>query len=76
VTQTNLFQQCHAMYNDTGTAVYEGHAYVGSGGTTLLCNVWNVAGTYPTWSGLSATVPHTWASTDFVNVNGTIEVAP
>jgi hypothetical protein len=42
----------------------------------LLCNVWNVAGTYPTWSGLSATVPHTWASTDFINVNGTIEVAP
>lgn len=76
VTQTNTNQMCHAMYNDTGTIVYEGHAYVGSAGTTLQCNVWNVAGTYPTWTALAAAVPHTWANTDFINVNGTLEVAP
>lgn len=73
--QTNAHQMVEAMYNDTGTVVYKGHAYVGSGGTTLLCNVWNVAGTYPTWTGLTSAIPHTWANTDFININGTIEVA-
>jgi hypothetical protein len=81
VTQTNVFQMVEAMYNDTGTAVYHGHAYVGSGGTTLLCNVHAYNGAaagvaYVTWAPLAAAVPHIWAATDFINLNGTIEVAP
>jgi hypothetical protein len=76
VTQTNLIQALHALYSDTGTTAYHGHGRVDSGGTTIQCLTWNVAGTYPTWAALTATVPHIWASTDFIDVNGTIEVAP
>lgn len=82
VTLTNLVQALHAEYNDTGTATYEGRATIGSAGTTLQCfaDGYNpTSGVNPSYVGKSAistTVPHTWASTDFINVNGTIEVAP
>jgi hypothetical protein len=85
VTRTNGYQTMPFMINDTGTATYEGKAYVASGGTTLTCAVLQIpydptlgapAVTYAKWVGLTATVPHTWASTDFININGTIEVAP
>lgn len=80
VTRTNLFQQCSAMYNDTGTAIEAGVAYCGSGASTLVCNAFSYNGAaagvaYVGWSALSATVPHTWANTDFISVNGVIEVA-
>lgn len=82
VTQTNVVQVLHAEFTDTGTAVYVGRASVGSGGTTVQCfaDGYNptsaVNPSYVGRSAISTTVPHTWANTDVVNVNGTVEVAP
>lgn len=55
---------------DTGTAFYVGQMYLSSA-TTVIIRVVNASATYATLSGLSSTVPHTWASTDVISVSGT-----
>ena len=50
------------IYRDTGTALYNGTAYLIGG--ALFPQVSNVAGTYSAPTNLSSAIPMTWASTD------------
>lgn len=66
-------QLCHALLVDTGTATYVGYAELSSSNASLRAQ--NAAGTYLTASTLSSSIPHTWASTDIVYVNGVYEAS-
>jgi hypothetical protein len=72
---TNDYQMGHALFNDTTTAAVDGRCYVQPGGTSLLLQALNVAGTYPTWTNVTGTVPFTWTSGDFLSCNITLELA-
>ena len=72
---TNDYQMGHALFNDTTTAAVDGRCYVQPGGTSLLLQVLNVAGTYPTWGACNGTTPFTWTSGDFLSCNITLELA-
>jgi hypothetical protein len=61
-----------ARLNDSGTATYIGFVSVASGSTAVVTTA-NVAGTYPTMANISATVPHTWATSDSLLVNFTYQ---
>jgi hypothetical protein len=59
-------------FGDLGTANYEGFGMLNTS-TLLQLGISNVAGTYPAMASVSATVPHTWASTDLIIVNATYQ---
>jgi len=53
---------------DVGTATYDGHAT--STSSVVYTRAKNSAGTYlATGTALSATVPHTWATTDYISLS-------
>jgi hypothetical protein len=58
---------------DIGTSFYTGLAF--SNGTTVALVLNNVAGTYGTTTGITATTPMTWAANDKLFMNFAIEVA-
>jgi len=63
---------------DTGTANYTGFLrVVDDTAKTVSIRAMNAAGTYVATnaSSLSATVPHTWANTDVIQISGTYEAA-
>lgn len=76
VTETDGFQLLHCILRDTGTTVYHGIGQVTSGGTVVTIYAQGASGTYLTQSAVATSVPHAWASTDVITLNGTIEVAP
>ena len=59
---------------DYGTADYVGFSLQDST-TTVKVYVTNVAGTYPTLTTITATVPYTWAVSDVMVISGTYEAA-
>lgn len=52
------------LYKDANGQHYSGHLWKDPSADRMQLLIDNVAGTYPTISGLSATVPFTWAPTD------------
>jgi hypothetical protein len=58
--------QGRAIIQDTGTALYD--CQVSIGGSVVTLYVLNSAGTYTTLTTLTSTIPHTWASTDIIDV--------
>lgn len=61
-----------ARYNDTGTANYLGAIILA--GTEVQPVAYTVGGTYAGMTGLTATVPHTWATTDVMEHQGSYEI--
>lgn len=61
------------QYTDSGTAVYIGSARANS--TTITLHVFDSSTTYLTRANVTATVPHTWASTDIIDVSIVLEIA-
>lgn len=59
---------------DTGTAQYIGIMRVGSS-TTIDIRAQNASGTYLAANGISSSIPHVWAATDFIAVSGHYEAA-
>lgn len=76
VAETDGFQLLPAILRDTGTTVYHGIGQVTSGATSITMYAQGASGTFLTQNAISGTVPHTWASTDVITVNGTLEVQP
>jgi hypothetical protein len=61
---------------DTGTTTYLGVSYLPSASSTFTLLVANTAGTYATVStGLTTSVPHTWANTDILWISMVYESA-
>lgn len=58
---------------DSGTSFYTGLAVSSSTTVSLILN--NVSGTYGTTSGITSTIPMTWAANDKLFMNLAIEVA-
>lgn len=75
-TETNGFQYLFGIFRDTGTTEYKGAARVSSGGSTVTCYAEVASATYVSYAATAVAVPHIWASTDVVEISGTIEVAP
>lgn len=69
----NDYHVGRAMYHN-GTP-HEGVCYVAPGGSTLVLQVLNVAGTYPTWAACNGTAPFTWASGHFLVARIPLELA-
>lgn len=63
----------NATLLDTGTALFAGPVYMTST-TQINVRVYNAASTYLSATQLSATIPHTWANTDELVINGTYEL--
>jgi hypothetical protein len=63
-----------ANLRDTGTANYLGMCQYNTA-SNLIIVVINTAGTYASVSGVTATVPFTWGSTDEFNAFGSYEAA-
>ncbi len=59
---------------DTGTGV-QGGKFIWTATNTLTAYASNTSGTYINYSSLSSTVPHTWASGDFIRFNADWEVS-
>lgn len=57
---------------DTGTALYKGAIAFGAA-TRLDVFALNATGTYLSFASTSSTVPHTWAATDIIIVDGSYE---
>lgn len=72
---TNDYQAGWAMFNDTGTVSVDGRCYVQPGGTSLVLVALNVAGTFPSWTNVTGTVPFTWTATDFLVAGIRLELA-
>jgi hypothetical protein len=62
-----------AYLDDSATLRYQGTCDMTT--TTVDLFVWNSAGTYVVASGLTSTVPMTWAANDVIYVSGTYEAA-
>jgi hypothetical protein len=58
---------CNGLLNDTGTATYVGTVVVYS--STAAITALKSDSTYTTVAYPSATVPHTWAATDYISFN-------
>ena len=63
-----------AHYEDTGTTNYQGVVSLLDVNTVRLY-VYGAAGTYLNYTGVTNTVPHTWATTDIISIAGTYEAA-
>jgi hypothetical protein len=63
--------------SDTGTATYLLGCTLPGGSSTITPYTLGAAGTYLTTGsvGLTTSVPHTWASTDLITVNGVYEAS-
>lgn len=61
-----------SRYNDTGTANFLGNLIMS--GAHIQPLVYLLSGSYANVSGITATVPHTWASTDVIYGSGEYEV--
>lgn len=68
----SVMTNCH--YADFGTTGYVGFVYFDST-TTVSFYVQNVGSTYPTFTSLSSTVPHTWAVNDYISYRYSFEAA-
>lgn len=75
LTETDGFQYISGMFRDTGTFEYKGTGRIASAGTSFLCQAEDTSTAASILTATSATFPHTWASTDVVVLNGTIEIA-
>jgi len=63
----------NAYFQDAGTNTYLGNLNLQTTTATLFCA--NVGSTYPTYSTVTATVPFTWTTNDFVKALFSYEVA-
>ena len=63
-----------AQFGDAGSSQYLGVVRLATTTTAQLV-VPNTSGTYPTFAGLSSTVPFTWANTDTIDVTLTYEAS-
>lgn len=63
-----------ATYQDTGASLIYGYGFLATTGTVGMY-AFNSAGTYVSGSGVTATVPITFATTDVIMVAGTYEAA-
>jgi hypothetical protein len=70
VTQANFA----CTINDAGTVVHGGIGFLSSD-TVIQPLVWSAAAAYIQYAGISATVPMTWTTNDYVIVYGTYEAA-
>lgn len=76
---TDHYQMLDGFTSVFGVGNFRGGGYVASGGTVINAVVSSASGTYAGISSVTNAVPGTWpASTagSFVEINGTIEVAP
>jgi hypothetical protein len=55
---------------DTGTALYMGETILQEGAGYIDIRVIQADATYAKWSSISSTVPHTWTTSDVLDVNG------
>jgi hypothetical protein len=63
----------NAYFQDAGTNTFLGNLNLQATTATVFCA--NVAGTYPSYAGVSATVPFTWTTNDFIKALFSYEVA-
>ena len=63
----------NAYFQDAGTNTFLGNLHLQTTTATVFCA--NVAGTYPSYAGVSATVPFTWTTNDFIKALFSYEVA-
>ena len=71
---TALYESIAPAYiQDAGTNNYYGILTIGGGSGTIVMQ--DVAGAYPDFAGISATVPMTWTTNDYLYSNVSYEVA-
>ena len=63
-----------AVLEDTGTIIYTGAPYMATTGRIDVYAL-NAGTSYAAYTATSATIPHTWASTDRIILSGTYESA-
>lgn len=63
----------NAFFQDSGTATYVGFANLGASSATFFAS--NANGIYTAYAGVTATVPFTWTTNDFIVVTLSYEVA-
>ena len=59
--------------DDTGASSYDLAGFLPAGSSTITLYAFNSAGTHTTLAAVTSTIPHTWANTDVIRLNGVYE---